>query len=240
MLCGALFYVALIALVATTILSAGMAMTRAAAARMAQSYLAAGYQRASASLIQTLSMQIQSGGNTNPAPAFTPLPAACANSTCTYSTSATIALSQNPPATPGPSCDPAETNCAANVQANSYVQESRVTAAITVNVLDSDGTIVATRSGTLVLRTMNAPPYVAIAGARDGAFDDVVNADAAGDDGGAPPATPNPCAPRAPGVGDDTTIRVAYRNATTNACSDGSTWGNASYNASASTAGWSP
>lgn len=240
MLAGALFYVALIALVATTILSAGMAMTRAAATRMAQSYLAAGYQRANASLMQTIASEMQSGGIPSPAPTFTPLPPMCANTGCTYSTSANIALAQTALPTTGPSCDPAQSNCATNVQGNSYVQESRVTAAITVDVLDSGGTPVATRSSTVILRTMNAPPYVAIVGARDGAFDDVASSHAAGDDGGAPPATPNPCATPSPGIADDTTARVAYRNVATNACTDGSTWGDASYSAGASNAGWSP
>jgi hypothetical protein len=231
-LAGALFYVALIALVATTILSAGLAMTRAAGTRMAETYLAAGFQRANASLMQALSA--------NPSATFTPLPPLCANAACTYSTNATIALTQNARPTPGPACDSAQTNCAANVQTNTYVQESRLAAAITVNVLDSDGSVIATRSGTVVLRTMTAPPHVAIAGARDTFFDDVANGNAPGDDGGAPPATPNPCATPAAGLADDTAIRVAYRNAATNACSDGSAWGDASYSASASVAGWAP
>lgn len=240
MLAGALFYVALIALVVTTVLSAGLAMTRMTITRMAQPYIAAGYQRAAASLQQTISSEMQSGGVPSPAPTFTPIPPACANSACTYTASETIALTQIASATPGPSCDPSQTNCAPNVQTNAYVAESRLTAAITVIVKDARGTVVATRSGSVVLRTLSAPPYVTIAGSRGGTFDDVVNSHTAGDDGGAPPATPNPCATSIAGTADDTTVRVAYRNATTNACTNGSGWADSSYGARVVPNGWSP
>jgi hypothetical protein len=100
---------------------------------------------------------------------------------------------------------------------------------------------VATRSTDVVLRTIATAPYVIIAGARDGSFDDIASSNAAGDDGGVPPATPDPCGSAAPGVADDTSIRVAYRNATTNACSNGSKWRSSSYNVSGSSpTGWSP
>lgn len=240
MLAGALFYVALIALVATTILSAGLAMTRMTIARMAQPYVAAGYQRAMTSLQETIASEMQSGGVPFPAPTFTPLLAACANASCTYKTSATIALTANAAPTIGPSCDPSQSSCAPNVQANTYVGESRLTASITVAVTDGAGATIAMRSGTAVLRTFNTPPYVAIGGSREGTFDDVVTGHNAGDDGGAPPATPNPCASASAGISSDTTVRVAYRNATTAACTDGSAWGDSSYSASRSNNGWGP
>lgn len=239
MLAGALFYVALIALVAATILSAGLAMTRATSTRMARPYLAAGYQRAVTSLESAVAADMQSGGLPYPAPTFTPLPSECANAACTYTTTATIAVSQTGSATPGPSCDPAQTSCAPNVQTNAYVNESRLTAAIAVSVHDASGALVGARSGAIVLRTMSAPPYVAIAGSRDGAFDDVLSSNAAGDDGGTPPATPNPCMSTTPGAAADTTVRVAYRNAATNACADGSSWGDSSYSTQRSSNGWS-
>lgn len=231
MLAGALFYVALIALAATTILSAGIAMTRATIVRASQPYLAAGYQRALTSLQQQIAAAMQSGGIPNPAPSVTPIPASCANPSCTYKTAATIALAQSAAPTPGPSCDPAQSSCALNVQTNAYVAESRVTAIITVTLTDAAGSTIAQRSGTAVLRTLDAPPYVAIAGSREAAFDDVTGGHALGDDGGVPPVTPNPCASAPPGVSDDTTVRVAYRNVVTSACSDGSAWADGSYNA---------
>lgn len=239
MLAGALTYVALIALVAVTILSAGMAMTRMTIQRMTRPYLVSGYQRAVASLEQTIAADMQAGGVPYPAPTFTPIPAACANSTCSYATMETLALTQAAPATPGPACDASQTNCAPNVQTNTYVAEGRVTALITVIVHSSSGAVVATRSSTLVLRTLHSPPYVALAGSRDETFDDVLNAASAGDDGGAPPATPNPCAsPQS--IADDTAARVEYRNQRTGACSDGSAWGDSSYSARSAGSGWGP
>lgn len=240
MLAGALFYVALIALIAATILSAGLSMTRVAIARMAQPYLATGYQRAETSLQQTIAAQMRSTGVPYPAPAFTPIPPACANAACTYTTRETIAITQLSRATPGPACDPSQSSCAPNVQANGYVGESRLTASITVFVNDANGHAVATRTSAIVLRTLDAPPYVLPAGMRESAFDDVSAAAAAGDDGGAPPATPNPCAPAPAGDASDTVIRVAYHDDQNGTCSDGSAWANASYSASSSASGWSP
>lgn len=240
MLAGALAYVALIALVAATILSAGMAMTRMTIERMTQPYFSSGYQRAATSLQQTVASDMQRGGVPNPAPAFTPIPAACANSTCTYLTAETITLTQAAPATPGPACDVSQTNCAPNVQTNGYVAEGRLTAQITITVLDAQGDSLAARTGTVVLRTFDSPPYAAIAGSRDGIFDDVLNAASAGDDGGAPPATPNPCAAPGSSISDDTAVRVEYRNKDTNACTDGSAWADSSYSARSESSGWSP
>ncbi len=237
MLAGALFYVALLVLVGTTILSAGLAMTRMTVTRMARPYLATGYQRAASSLQRSVAAQMQSGGSPYPAPAFTPIPAACANAACTYMTTERITLSSAPPSVAS-SCDPEETNCAANVQTNGYVREGRMSALVTVTVQDANGAKVATQDSTVILRTMSTPPYAAIAGARDAAFDDVVNAHAPGDDGGAAPATPNPCTSAIPGAADDTAVRVAYRNQATNACTDGSSWASSSYSAPSSTAGW--
>jgi hypothetical protein len=237
MLAGALFYVALIALVATTVLSAGLAMTRMSIPRMAQPYLAAGYQRALTSLEERVRTQMQTRGTSYPAPAFTPIPAACANASCTYKSTETIALTGSSAPTAGPSCNPMQSSCAPNVQANSYVAESRMTAVITVTITEAAGGTIAVRSGTAVLRTFDTPPYVAIAGSRDGTFDDVLPSHAVGDDGGEPPATPNPCTSAAAGVSDYTTVRVAYHNAVSAACIDGSAWADSSYDAGSSS-GW--
>lgn len=240
MLSGALFYVALIALVAATILSTGLAMTRMTITRMMQPYVAAGYERAAASLQQTIAADMQAGGIPSPAPTFAPLSPTCANASCTYLTSETIALTQTGPSTSGVTCDPAQTNCAPNVQANAYIAEGRVTARITVNVQDRSGAVLAERAGDVVLRTFKVAPYASIAGSRDGTFDDVTASHAAGDDGGAPPATPNPCASASAGIADNTTVRVAYRNQATSACVDGSSWSNSSYSQGAAPGGWSP
>jgi hypothetical protein len=243
MLCSALFYVALIGVIATTFLSAGLAMTRATTHRLAQTYVAAGYQRAASSLQQVLATDLQNGPLPSPLPTFTPIPAACVDGSnpCRYQTGATITLTQTSAPANGSQCDTSQTNCASNEQANGYVDESRITARISVTVTAaSDGSVLATRSGDVVVRTMNTPPYVVIAGTRDGAFDDVAANNSVGDDGGTIPATPNPCASVAPGTSDDTVVRVAYRNQTTNACTDGSSWRTQSYSSSGGAPnGWS-
>jgi len=95
-LANTLFYVALIALAASTVLSAGAAMTRMTILRLSQSALGSGYQRAAAALQQRLSSEIAMHGFPSPLPSFTPLPQACADagSPCKYKTDATIALTQ--------------------------------------------------------------------------------------------------------------------------------------------------
>jgi hypothetical protein len=184
---------------------------------------------------------MQAGGVPYPAPTFTPIQASCANASCSYTTTETITLTQAAPATPGPACDPSQDSCAPNVQVNRYVAEGRLSAVITVNLLDQSGYPLATRSQTVVLRTMAAPPYVAIAGSREGTFDDITASAAAGDDGGAPPATPNPCATAAIGSASDTTVRVQYRDRDAPAtCTDGSLWADSSYSTRAASSGWSP
>jgi hypothetical protein len=100
---------------------------------------------------------------------------------------------------------------------------------------------VAARTNDVILRTIATPPYVVAGGTRDGTLSDIPSTQAEGDDGGTPPATPNPCASAVPGAADDTAIRVAYENAVSSACTDGSAWRSSSYTISGtSAAGWSP
>lgn len=217
-------------------------MTRVTTSRIAQTYLAAGYQRAVYTFQQTLATQIASGGTESPLPSIAPLPPACVDSgnACAYQTSATIAFSGSTPA-PTASCDQSQSNCAENEQANAYINESRVPARIAVTVTTRDGMQLAERTSDVILRTTATPPYAIIAGARDGSFGDMASARAEGDDGGAAPATPNPCSSAASGTADDTSIRVAYQNAVTNACTDGSSWHSSPYTIeSAAPPGWSP
>jgi hypothetical protein len=242
MLANALFYVVLLAICAMTFLSVGLTMTRMTATRVAETYLAVGYERALSALQEAVAAQIQTSGLANPLPTFTPLPALCADggNACAYETSATIAFPASSPV-PMSSCDPSQNSCATNQQANAYINEGRVPARITVRVTTRDGTRLAMRTTDVLLRTIASPPYALIGGGRDGSFGDIASSQAQGDDGGTPPATPNPCGTLTPGIADDTAIRVAYENAVTNACSDGSAWRSSSYTLSgASPSGWSP
>ena len=242
MLAGAISYVALIGVIAMTVLSAGMLMSRITIARLAQSYTATGYQRAAAALQTTLASDVQNGMMPSPTSTIAPIAPACADARCKYLTRESAVFTTMSVSTPPPgiACDVQQTNCAANEEANGYVNESRLTARITVTITDPNNNVLTMRSGDVVFRTFRTPPYVAVVGSRDGSFDDVAGADAAGDDGGLPPATPDPCNANS-GTTDDTTIRVAYRNTQTSACSDGSSWRDGSYSQhGASASGWSP
>lgn len=229
MLANALYFVALIAVAAMTFLSAGLAMTRAASTRLAQSYLTEGYQRAVSALQQSVAQEIQTTGSTTPLPVITPLPAQCAGgkSPCRYETSATISFLT----TAAP---------AVNEQANAYVNEGRIAARITAIVTNTGGMQLATRESDVALRTIATAPYVLISAARDGTLDSIPARQRAGDDGGVPPATPDPCGSAGAGASEDTAIRVAYENAATNACSDGSAWRSPPYPGPTSAPGWSP
>jgi hypothetical protein len=235
MLVNALFYVLLIAMASSTFLTAGLFMTRVTIVQQARAALAPGYQRAAAALQQTIAADIQHGGVPNPLSSFTPLPAVCADSACTYRASETIAIQQN---SSGGTCGYASPNCAVNEESNGYVNEQRVAARITVTVTAPGGETLATRSEDVILRTFAAPPYAAILGARDGSFDGLAPAQTAGDDGGTLPATPNPCASATPDGG--TVVRVAYRNTATNACTEGSTFRSNAYSANSAGTGWRP
>ncbi len=238
---NALFCVALLAAIALSFVSAGLAMTRAATYRAAATYVAGAYQIANRTLERELSSDMQNGGLPSPLPVISPLPLACADPACRFMTGENITYTIIAPATPAASCDQSSTNCAQNEETNGYVTEGRVTAHIAVSVTDAQKNPLLTRAEDVTLRTFRAPPYVAAADARDGTFDDVTAQAAQGDDGGLPPATPNPCATPVAGTSDDTAVRVAYENTQTSACTNGSTFGSSSYSQSSNAApGWSP
>ncbi|HEV3153618.1 MAG TPA: hypothetical protein VGZ02_07435 [Candidatus Baltobacteraceae bacterium] len=240
MLLNALFCTALIAAVAMTTLSAGMAIARSGAHRLAESLVAGGYQTAIGSVETRLSADMQNGGLPSPLPAPTALPAQCAGSDCKYSISETVAFTSSL-AAPASTCDTFNTNCAQAEQGNPYIGESRVTSHVTIVVSDANGNSLVTRAADLTFRTFHRPPYVSFAGFRDENFDDVASDRASGDDGGIAASTPDPCASDAPGTADDTSVRVAYENSQSNACIDGSAFQSQPYSQpSTAPAGWSP
>jgi hypothetical protein len=239
MLASAIFFLAILAVVAATMLSAGVAMTRADIHRLAQSYLSAGEEQAVQSITKTLSTAMSGGALPSPMPTIAPGAPACADQRCTYLVAESVVFTSTMPAL-GSTCDVQQTNCAVNDQANAFVNEDRFTARVTVTVTDTGKNVLAARSDDVLFRTLQTPPYLAVVGHRDGTLDDISAANAAGDDGGLPPATPNPCDSPAAST-DDTTIRVAYQNAQSGACSDGSSWEAGSYSQTGSAPqGWSP
>ena len=228
MLANALVCVALIALAANTILSAGLLSTRTTLRRTAQSYLNREYQRATQALVTEVAPFASSGSFPDPLPSFTLAPECIdAGSPCRLTSSAAVSPAFADSESPQ-TCDSASA-CANNEQQNPYVGERRIVAAIAVYVEAADGSVLANRSAEITLRTLHLAPYVAIVGARDDTSG-LASADApAGEDAGRPPATANPCTSGAPGTADDTVVRVAYRNALTGACSDAGAWRSSAY-----------
>lgn len=212
MFAQALLSLTLIAFVVSTILSAGLLHARMTVHRVAESYLNQGTQRAVDALLGALGNYESARSPQGALPSIAPLPPVCVdNSTpCRFTTEADITFES-----PAPSY---------NRQTNPYINEDRVGAQITATVRASDGSPLASRASHLILRVTTSPPYVAIAGARDQTFGNVAPAGQTGDDGGLPPATPNPCSSTTQGTADDTVVRVAYQNAQTGACTDGSIW----------------
>jgi len=219
MLVNALSYLSVAAIVAASVLGAGFSAARIAQRAAAQTYIPAAIAQARSALENEVASQIRTTGSAASLTASTTAPR-CVNSACTMFVSEQTAPTQTVSVST-PTCDLSQTGCAANTQTNAYVSEGRIAARITVNVTLNGGLVLASRAQDVVIRTTQTPPYAAIAG----------DAPASpGDDGGAPPATPNPCAALASGSSADTQVRVQYRNAVTNACTDGSSWSDASYN----------
>jgi hypothetical protein len=227
-LANALVCVALIALAANTILSAGLISERIAVRRAAQTYLNREYERATQALISEIAPFASAGTFPEPLPSFTFAPECEDERTpCAFTSSANVSPRFADSDSPAP-CDSAPA-CANNEQENSYVGERRIVAEISVAVQAGDGSLLAAREADVTLRTLHAPPYVAIAGARDRTSDALLASAPPGEDAGRPPATANPCAAGSPGISDDTVVRAAYENAETGACSDGSAWRSSGY-----------
>lgn len=250
MLANAVVLSAIVMLATVATLSAQLAMTRATIHRQAAQYIQIGFDRAAASLQSSIASGIRNGtldprALASPLPAFTPLPVLCvgAQAPCSDFTTATIVLTNTvdvaASATPFP-CDARTTNCALALESDAHVDEGRVAAQIVVRILAADGTLLATRAENVTLRTFATAPYAAVSGARDRSFDAPYPLDTEGDDGGLRSgAAPSACASSAPP--DDTTVRVAYVNARSGACTDGSRWQQDGWsNANGNTSGWTP
>lgn len=229
MLANALVCVALIALAANTILSAGLVSERVAVRRAAQTYVNREYQRAMQALLSEIEPFASSGSFPDPLPSFT-IPPECVDdrNPCGFTSSAEVSPQLADSDSPAP-CD-SDWACANNEQRGTYVTERRIVATISVTVQSGDGSILGSREADVTLRTLSVPPYVAIAGARDRTSDASASAGfPPGEDAGRPPATANPCAAGPPGTSADTVVRVAYENAQTGACSNASAWRSSAY-----------
>lgn len=207
---------------AGTFLSCGLAVTRAAIHHGAQRALIPGYARARAAVLQTLTSAAAHGALRDALPTIAPLLPKCVDDeeTCAYSTTATITFSKDAIET-GQSCS--IQNSCLREQHNLYVDEGRISARISVSVIDKSGEQLAAQTSVLLLRTLRAPPYVMVSGARDMRFDATKDPVAISDDGGMR-ANIDPCATGVPGTSADTAIHVVYRRAGEGSCTSGEHW----------------
>ncbi len=181
--------------------------TFAGAAQLAQSAIAAALQ----------------AGGTPPATFPSPTPACVLGeaSACELTASASITL-----ATPAPASCPSD-GCGAYLQGNDVVGEGRVVASISAVVRDASGATVASRSGSVVFRTLLVPPYAIADGALDATLDG--SESGAGDLGGLAPTS----------IANGTLVDVVYQNASSGALMPANVWDGLAAGAPITT-GWSP
>ncbi len=256
MLANALVLALVVVLAGGAILESGAAMARVATHLAAERYTQAGYERGLSALESSVANDIARGADPRTGPFAQPSAPApqCAvpGAPCSIELRESLAITTLAPvaASPAPaaSCDPAAPNCAEDLDENGGVREGRVSGAIAISVTGADGSTLLARVRTVTLRTFAVAPYAAITGTRDGSIDDAARATSEGDDGGiAPPtgpasacATPVPTASGAPNAAD-TLIRIAYVNAASNACTDGTQMESGPWqNGNAQSPQWSP
>ena len=230
MLVRALFAVLGVATIVATMTLGGLASARALTYRRAAAFVPAGYDAGLAQLLATVAASVRSG---TAIPATISVAPVCASHDvpCGFTSSERITLTTT--ATPQPSspCGGESTNCAVNLQAHPIVGESRVAVRIDTSIVARSGELVVVRGRYVTLRTFGVPPFVAIAGERDGSDGGDSTAPEGEDAGVAGSAT-----------ADDTRIHLRYFNAQTGTYDAGDAnrwatqgWSNANGNAS----GWS-
>ena len=183
MLLRTMFLLALVAVVAETILHGAAALAIAAlhqraldAARIA---FASGVRSAQSTVAQAV--------EANPAATAFPIPSPSA--TCAYADAGGCELNvQTVFATPTPAAPLGacpQTDCTVVLQANSAVAEARASMLISTVVTAPGGATLASRSGVASFRTYAVPPYASLVGGLDATVDGLSNGGAA-DDAGSP------------------------------------------------------
>jgi hypothetical protein len=133
---------------------------------------------------------------------------------------------QAPSATASP-C-PSDT-CAAYAQGNDAVDEGRIDAIVTTQVLTPDGAVVATRTDRATFRTIRVAPYAVMAGNGDDSVASV-SSEGTGNDAGAAPL----------GTAPGTLIDVLYRNQLTGQNVPANVWNPQARGSSAVAPAWAP
>jgi hypothetical protein len=195
MLLRVLFLCAAVAVLGETMLQAAASLAIAALHQQGVAAARNEFGVAAGVAQSTLANAIAAGYTPAPLPSLTPTCAVTTDGGCTLTANATLAI-----ATPSPSACPTS-GCDFYLQGNDAVSESRTSVAIDVDVTDSEGEIVASRSGTVVFRSLRVPPYILSDGMLDATLDDT--AGSAGEIGGSVPS----------GTSAGTLIDVVYQNA---------------------------
>lgn len=198
MLLRVLFVLALISLLAETVVHGASALATVTLHHRATAIARTQYAAALASAQASIAQSIAANGVTAP---ITVVPAAPAcvlsgNSGCALLAQSSIALAT--PAPPAAQTCP-QTNCVVYMQANDAVDEGVVTVHVVTSVRAPDGTVLAAHTGDAAFRTFATAPYASLAGSTDASVNDVASG-RTGYDGGT----------SGPG---DTLVRVEYVNA---------------------------
>ena len=223
MLLRALFLALAIAALAETLLHASATLALTALRERGVEAVQAEF----ASAAQTAQSEIAAAAEENVLPTALPSPSptcALAGPTgCELTASASIDLA-TPAATPSV-CPSA--GCGAYLQENAAIDEGRAAVTIDAIVTNSSGTDVATRSATVVFRTLRIAPYAALTGVLDDTLDGVSGT--SGDSAGEVPTDATA----------GTLINVLYRNAQSGATMPANVWSGIAPSAPLSRT-WSP
>lgn len=224
MLLRTFFVLALMSLLAETIVHGASALAAATLHHRAISIARSQYAAAVASAQASVARSIAAGSSLSQI-AFAPSAPACvlgAHTGCALTAQSSISFATPPPAN-GP-CP--QTSCVVYLQANDAVNEGAISIHVSTAVTAPNGVVLATHAGDATFRTFATPPYAALAGSTDASVSDVAGG-RTGDDAGA----------AGPG---DTLVRVEYLNAADSHAAPipGNVWRAQTQNPAASLSSW--
>lgn len=230
MLIRTLVVVALIVMLATTIVQACAALGRERVHRIASQAADAAFADALLAVQTQVASAIADGADPRTLSiAPSPPPTACALTLphgCALWVAAT--LQETTSAWVGSGIEDAaacQPRCASNVQENDAVSEGRIAFAIHVAVTGAARETFAVRQRNALFRTIRIPPYVALVGIRDATDEAIAAGSSAGDDAGLPA----------------TVVTVRYVNAATGASTQANAWQSRGWNDGGSTSTvWDP
>jgi hypothetical protein len=229
MLLRTLFVLVFLMAIAETIVHGAHALAGVALGRQTSIALQAQLTGAVDTAEKTIADAIEAGADPRSLSPVAPSPVP----TCVFQTQKTCGLFgetsiafQAPPAGASPCPNRA---CAAYEQGNDAVDEGRIDAVVTAQIVTRDGEVLATRSGRATFRTMLVAPYAVMAGSGDESLASVANAGVGNDAGAAPAGT-------APG----TLIDVLYQNRVTGRSMPANVWNPQAPDSSAAAPAWAP